>query len=54
VQTHSTAVDAAAIADQTGATVISNFEVVTWLSKNGVKNTRPLNPGGTYSSEFGR
>src|SRR5258708_10058773 len=47
-------IDAAAIADQTGATVISNYEVITWLSKNGVKNTRPLNPGGTYSSDFGR
>src|SRR5260370_13986213 len=47
-------IDAAAIADQTGATVISNFEVITWLGKNDVKNTRPLNPGGTYSSDFGR
>jgi L-ascorbate metabolism protein UlaG (beta-lactamase superfamily) len=46
--------DAAAIADQTGATVISNFEVISWLGKNGLKNTRPLNPGGTYSSDFGR
>ena len=46
--------EAATIADRTGATVISNFEVISWLSKNGVKNTRPLNPGGTYSSEFGR
>ena len=46
--------DAVAIGAQTGATVISNFEVVTWLGKNGVKNTRPLNPGGTYASEFGR
>ena len=47
-------IDTAAIADQTGATVVSNFEVITWLSKNGVKNTRPLNPGGTYSADFGR
>jgi L-ascorbate metabolism protein UlaG (beta-lactamase superfamily) len=46
--------DTAAIADQTGATVVSNFEVISWLGKNGVKNTRPLNPGGTYASEFGR
>jgi L-ascorbate metabolism protein UlaG (beta-lactamase superfamily) len=47
-------IDTAAIADQTGATVISNYEVITWLGKNGVKNTGPLNPGGTYSSDFGR
>ena len=36
-------IDTAAIADQTGATVVSNFEVITWLGKNGAKNTRPLN-----------
>ena len=47
-------IDTAAIADQTGATVISNFEVISWLGKNGVKNTCPLNSGGTYSSDFGR
>jgi Predicted Zn-dependent hydrolases of the beta-lactamase fold len=46
--------DTAAIADQTGATVISNFEVTSWLGKNGVKNAQPLNPGGTYSSDFAR
>ena len=44
----------AAIADHTGATVISNFELTSWLGKNGVKNAQPLNPGGTYSSDFGR
>ena len=46
--------DAAAIADRTGATVVSNFEVISWLGKNGVKNMHPFNPGGTYSSDFGR
>jgi L-ascorbate metabolism protein UlaG (beta-lactamase superfamily) len=46
--------DTAAISDQTGATVISNFEMTSWLGKNGVKNVQPLNPGGTYSSDFGR
>src|SRR5260370_23037437 len=46
--------DAAAIADQTAATVISNFEVISCLRKNGVKNTRPLNLAGTHSSQFGR
>jgi hypothetical protein len=30
------------------------FEVISWLGKNGARNTRPLNPGGTYSPEFGR
>ncbi len=46
--------DAVALANQTGATVVSNFEVTQWLGKNGVKNTHPLNPGGSYSFGFGR
>jgi L-ascorbate metabolism protein UlaG (beta-lactamase superfamily) len=46
--------DAAAIANQTNATVISNIEITSWLGKSGVKNTQPLNPGGTYVSDFGR
>ncbi len=45
--------DAITIAKQTGATVISNFEIVGWLSKNGLKNVQPLNPGGTYLADFG-
>ena len=46
--------DTAAIAKQTGASVISNFEITSWLDKNGVKNAQPLNSGGTYSSDIGR
>jgi L-ascorbate metabolism protein UlaG (beta-lactamase superfamily) len=46
--------DAIAIANQTDATVISNYEMTSWFAKNGVKNTYPLNPGGTYVSDFGR
>jgi L-ascorbate metabolism protein UlaG (beta-lactamase superfamily) len=46
--------DAAAIAGQTGATVISNYEVISWLGKNGVKNGHPMNPGGSFSFGFGR
>ena len=34
--------------------MISNYEVVTWLGKNGVKSVQPLNPGGIHSSDFGR
>ena len=45
--------DAVAIAKQTGATVISNFEIVGWLGKNGLKNVQPLNPGGAYLADFG-
>jgi len=46
--------DAVAIAAQTGALVISNYEIVSWFGKNGIKNVSPLNPGGTYSADFGR
>jgi L-ascorbate metabolism protein UlaG (beta-lactamase superfamily) len=46
--------DAVTIASQTGATVISNYEIITWLGKNGIKNLHPLNPGGTFSADFGR
>jgi L-ascorbate metabolism protein UlaG (beta-lactamase superfamily) len=46
--------DVVEIAGQTGATVISNFEVVEWLGKNGIKKAHPLNPGGSYPFDFGR
>jgi L-ascorbate metabolism protein UlaG (beta-lactamase superfamily) len=46
--------DVAAIASQSDATVISNYEMTAWFGKNGVKNTQPLNPGGTFVSDFGR
>ncbi|MGH8023442.1 MAG: metal-dependent hydrolase [Limisphaerales bacterium] len=46
--------DAAPIAAQTGATVISNFEVAEWLNKNGLKRTHGLNPGGSFSFDSGR
>jgi L-ascorbate metabolism protein UlaG (beta-lactamase superfamily) len=46
--------DVITIAKETGATVVANFEIFSWLSKNGVKNAQPLNPGGTFSADFGR
>jgi len=46
--------DAVAIANQTNATVISNYEMTSWFGKNGVKNAQPLNPGGSHSSDFVR
>ena len=45
--------DTPAIAQRTGATVISNFEVVTWLGKQGVSKTHPLNHGGAHRFDFG-
>src|SRR5580658_3228761 len=46
--------DAAQIAQQTGATVIANFEVAEWLEKNGVNKVHGVNPGGSYRADFGR
>jgi len=47
--------DGAAIANRTGATVVSNYEICTWLeSKHGVKNTIGMNLGGSVKLPFGR
>jgi L-ascorbate metabolism protein UlaG (beta-lactamase superfamily) len=47
--------DAASIANRTGATVISNYEITTWLAqKSGVKTTIGMNLGGGVNLPFGR
>src|SRR5436305_11902572 len=47
--------DAAKIANRTGAMVISNYEITTWLAKNhGVKKTLGGNLGGGANLPFGR
>ena len=47
--------DAAAIANRTGATVLSNYEITTWLAgKHGVKKTVGMNLGGGVNLPFGR
>lgn len=45
--------DAVAIAKRTGATVISNFEIATWMEKQGVKNVHSQHIGGGYKHPFG-
>jgi len=44
--------DAVAIAKQTGATVVSNYEIVGWLGKRGVEG-HPLSLGGGRQFPFG-
>ncbi len=44
--------DTVAIAKRTGALVISNFEIATWLGNQGVK-THPQHLGGGYRHPFG-
>lgn len=45
--------DAACIAKNSEATVISNFEIVNWLLSQGVKKGHPMNIGGKYPFDFG-
>jgi L-ascorbate metabolism protein UlaG (beta-lactamase superfamily) len=51
---HDHIADAVNIARRTGATVISNWEVVSWLNKNGIENTHPMNIGGHWIFDFGK
>jgi len=46
--------DVVALALQTGATVIANFEIVNWLQNQGVASCHAMNTGGAYSFAFGR
>lgn len=45
--------DAMAIAQRTGAKLVSNYEIVTWFEQKGIKNTHPLNHGGKWKFDFG-
>ena len=46
--------DAVTVAKQTGATVISNYEITVWLGQQGLTKTHPLNHGGGARFDFGR
>ena len=39
--------DAAAMAKETGATVVGIWEITAWLGSSGIKNVEPMNKGGT-------
>ncbi len=45
--------DTVAIAQRTGATVVGNYEVASWVSKQGVENISTPNTGGTDNLAFG-
>ncbi|MFN8285993.1 MAG: metal-dependent hydrolase [Chitinophagales bacterium] len=45
--------DAMDIATRTGATIVSNFEVVSWFEKQGAAKTHPMNHGGKWQFDFG-
>ncbi len=45
--------DCVALAKRTGALVISSFEVIEWLGKQGLSNVHPMNHGGKKEFDFG-
>ena len=45
--------DVEVIAKNTGAQLISNFEIIQWFAKKGIKNGHPMNHGGSWSFDFG-
>jgi L-ascorbate metabolism protein UlaG (beta-lactamase superfamily) len=45
--------DVVRIANRTGAKVLGVWELYDYFSKQGVKNTHPINPGGKLAFEFG-
>lgn len=46
--------DLVELAKQTGALVIANFEITTWVQRQGHDNVHPLNTGGSIHLDFGR
>lgn len=46
--------DAVAIAQRTGATVISNYEISLWLQNQGVTKAHGMQHGGSHAFAFGR
>lgn len=46
--------DTVALAQATGAQVISNWEIANWLNGRGCENTWSMNTGGSYQFPFGR
>lgn len=45
--------DAAKIAQRTGATVVSNYEICEWLRGQGIEKSEPMNLGGRCTFPFG-
>ena len=45
--------DVETIAKRTKAKIITNYEIANWYNAKGLKNTHPMNIGGSYDFEFG-
>lgn len=46
--------DVETIANKNNATVVANFEIASWFENKGVKNTHPMNHGGSKEFDFGK
>ena len=46
--------DVEAIAKRTNATIVSNYEIVTWFGSKDIENGHPMNHGGSWSFDFGK
>ncbi len=46
--------DLVSIAKRTKAKVVSSFEIIEWLKKQGVDNGHPMNLGGAWQFDFGK
>lgn len=45
--------DAETIAKNSNATLVSNFEIVTWFQNKGLTKLHPMNHGGSWKFDFG-
>ena len=45
--------DVEEIVKNTGAKIVSNFEVIDWFAKKGIENAHPMNHGGLWQFDFG-
>jgi len=46
--------DVEAIARQSGATLVGNYEVLQWFAAKGLEKGHPMNSGGGWTFDFGR
>lgn len=46
--------DVEAIAKNNDSTIVSNFEIISWLGNKGLTKAHPMNHGGSWSFDFGK
>ena len=46
--------DVERIAKNSGAKIVSNFEIVSWIGNKGLENGHPMNHGGSWEFDFGK